>query len=217
MRLRLLSTLLLVISSAAQAQNAADPDKSAAQGAEPRPAGWETRYDRPNANAAQLRFVNMGAGMHVTTGPAAIHWSAKNAVTGPFTAEVSYTQMKAPTHPEAYGLIWAGKNLADDAQDYMYFIIRGDGKYMVKHRAGAETHEIVPWTDHAAINKQDAAGKATNALKVEAGAGATKLYVNGQLVKEIAKQGMTLNTDGIVGLRVNHNLDLHIAGFAVKK
>ncbi len=42
------------------------------------------------------------------------------------------------------------------------------------------------------------------------------LYANGQLIKEIPRTGMTSVTDGIVGLRVNHNLDVHVAGFAVR-
>jgi hypothetical protein len=37
------------------------------------------------------------------------------------------------------------------------------------------------------------------------------------VVHTTPKTGMTAKTDGIVGIRVNHLLDVHIDGFAVKK
>jgi len=213
-RLIPLAFALSLVAASAEAQGN-DPDVAAAQGKDPMPAGWMMRLDRPTASKATLRFVDMGPGMHVTSGPAAIYWNDKNTASGEFTAEVSLTQMKKPTHPEAYGIIWGGKNLDAPNQEYFYLIVRGDGKYMVKHRAGTETHEIAPWTEHAALIKEDAAGKSKNTLKVEASATGTKLYANGQLIKEVpASAG---SADGIVGLRVNHNLDVHLDVLKVAK
>lgn len=207
---------LALFAGAVGAQNPADPDVAARQGAVASPAGWNVRLDRATANRAQIAFTNMGPGLHVTSGPAAIYWNAANAKTGTYTAEVTFTQMKAPTHAEAYGLIWGANNLDGDGQNYLYFVIRGDGKYLVRHRAGAETHDVQAWTEHPAINKQGADGKQTNTLRVEVTATASKLYANGQLIKEMPRAGMTASTNGIVGLRVNHNLDVHIAGFTVR-
>jgi hypothetical protein len=207
---------LALVAGVAGAQNPADPDIAARQGAAAAPAGWNVRLDRATANRAQIAFTNMGPGMHVTSGPAAIFWNAANAKRGAYNAEVTFTQMKAPTHAEAYGLIWGASDLEGEGQNYLYFVIRGDGKYLVRHRAGAATHDVQPWTEHAAIAKQGADGKQTNTLRVEVTATASKLYANGQLITEIPRSGMTGTTDGIVGLRVNHNLDVHIAGFSVR-
>jgi hypothetical protein len=207
---------LALVTGVVGAQNPADPDVAARQGAAASPAGWNVRLDRANADRSQVAFTNMGPGMHVTSGPAAIFWNPSNAKRGEYNAEVTFTQMKAPTHAEAYGLIWGANALEGDAQNYLYFVIRGDGKYLVRHRAGAVTHDVQAWTEHPAIAKQGADGKQTNALRVEVTATASKLYANGQLIKEIPRTGMTSVTDGIVGLRVNHNLDVHIAGFAVR-
>jgi hypothetical protein len=198
------------------AQNA-DPDVAAKQGAAPVPAGWQMRLDRPNANKADISFTTMGAGMHVTAGPAATYWNPAHTASGAYTAEVTFTQMKSPTHAEAYGITWGGRDLAGDGQDYLYFVIRKDGKFLVKHRAGAATHDIKAWTEHPAIVKEGADGKAKNTLRVEVSATSSKLYANGQLVHEVPREGMAANTDGIVGLRVNRNLDVHIEGFKVEK
>ena len=194
-----------------------DPDVAARPAAAPAPVGWNTRLDRANADRATLAFSTMGGGMHVTGGPAAIFWNATNTANGAYTAEVTMTQMKAPTHAEAYGLIWGGRDLAGEGQEYFYFVIRKDGRYLVRHRAGAATHDVTPWTENAAIVKEGADGKARNTLRVEVTATGTKLYANGQLLQELPRLGMTAGTDGIVGFRVNHNLDVHVDGFAVRR
>jgi hypothetical protein len=126
----------------------------------------------------------------------------------------TFTQTKAPTHPEAYGLFVGGKNLDKPEQEYGYLVIRGDGKYMIKHRAGAEVHTIQDWTEHPKLNKQDAAGKATNTVSIEVGDTHVKMFVNGEEVKQWEKaywQG-----EGQLGLRINHNLDVHVANFKVE-
>lgn len=208
-----LSLLVLAAAPLAAQMNHADPDKKADGGA--LPAGWAGRTDRDNAKLSDAKFVTMGSGYHVTSGPAAIYWRTANNVTGPFTASATFNQTKAPTHPEAYGVFIMGKSLETPEQNYAYFLVRGDGKFMVKHRAGKDVHTIVDWTDNAAVHKQDASGKATNTLTVDASRpDSVRLSVNGTQVA--ALEGAHLGgTDGIVGLRVNHNLDVHVADFTI--
>lgn len=207
----------LALSATALSAQGNDPDVAARAVSAPAPAGWEVRLDRANADRATLAFSTMGAGMHITGGPAAVFWNPTNTATGVFTAEVTMTQTKAPAHAEAYGLIWGGRNLAGETQEYLYFVIRKDGRYLVRHRAGAATHDVTPWTEHAAIVKEGADGKARNTLRVEVTASGTKLYANGQLLQELPRLGMTSGTDGIVGIRVNHNLDVHVDGFTLRR
>ena len=190
-----------------------DPDIKAGGGA--LPSGWSGRTDRADAKLEDAKFVTMGQGFHVTSGPAAIYWRAENATKGPFTATATFRQTKAPMHPEAYGLFFAGKGIEGADQSYAYFLVRGDGKVMVKHRAGSEVHTILDWTDNASVHKQDADGKATNTLTVDAtNADSVRLMVNGAQVAALPMSHLG-STNGIVGLRVNHNLDVHIAGFSV--
>jgi len=209
---RSLTTLSLVALAAAPlaAQGAGDPTKKV-EGSTPLPAGWSGRTDHPTDKLTDAKFVKMGSGFHVTSGPAAIYWSASQSVKGPFTASTTITQTKAPTHPEAYGIIFGGKGLDGADQSYFYFLVRGDGKYIVNHRAGAEVHKLVPWTDNAAVKKQDAAGKSTNTLTVDASKpDSVRLLVNGTQVTALKAAA-----DGVVGLRVNHNLDVHVGDFTV--
>ena len=212
---RSLTTLSLLALAAAPlaAQGANDPTHKVAGGA--LPAGWMGRTDRPTDKLTDAKFVAMGSGFHATSGPAAIFWNPKTTVSGPFTASTTMTQTKAPMHPEAYGIFFMGKDLDSPTQNYAYFLVRGDGKYMVNHRAGAEIHKIVPWTDSPAVVKADANGKATNKLTVDATKpDSLRLLVNGTQVAALPMSHLG-KTDGLVGVRVNHNLDVHIADLTV--
>ena len=192
-----------------------DMDKKVKGG--PLPSGWSGRTDEKSAKLSDAKFVTMGTGYHVTSGPAAIYWSGKDKVKGPFTATATLTQTKAPPHPEAYGIFFGGKSLESPNQTYFYFIVRGDGKFMLNHRAGSEVHKIVAWTDNAAIKKADAKGAATNTLMVDASkADSVRLKVNGTQVAALSAKDVTSNGDQ-VGLRVNHNLDVHVGEFTVTK
>ena len=225
MRHLVLTTALLAAMSPlarAQAQQVAkeaDPTRKVAAGK--LPAGWQVRLDDKDMNrytAADTKFETMGDGYHVTSGPAALYYNEAHAAPGDtYTVTATFTQTKAPTHPEAYGIFLSGRNLADsDKQDYAYFLVRGTGEYMVNHRAGKEIHKIIPWTKHEAVAAQDANGKATNTLTAVFAADSVRLSVNGTQVAALPRDHYR-NTSGVAGLRVNHNLDVHVAKFEVKK
>ena len=178
------------------------------------PDGWNTRFDRANADPAKLTFATMGSGLHATTGPSGIFWKDEHAdLKGSYRISATFNQTKAPAHPEAYGLFIGGKNLNTDNQEYGYVVIRGDGKYLIKHRAGAEVHTIQDWTDLPALKKQDEAGKATNTVAFEVSDGFVKALINGEEVKRWEEKYWP--GAGTAGLRVNHGLDVHISDFKV--
>lgn len=190
----------------------ADPDK-AVTGGGTLPAGWSARTDR-DAPMTNVKFAPMGSGFHVTLGPATVLYRAADQANGPFHTLATFTQTKAPMHPEAYGLFVGGQNLSAPTQQYTYFLVRGDGKYLIKRRDGANTSVIKDWTDSPAVVKADSAGKATNMLEIDnkSDPSTVTFKVNGQAVHSMPADA---TTKGIVGLRVNHNLDVHVSGFAL--
>ena len=213
MRLHLTLATLAVLTAPLAGQNP-DPDKPV-QGGGTLPAGWSARVDK-DAAMTNVKFETMGpTGLHATTGPAVILWREADKGAGAFHTEATFTQTKAPQHAEAYGLFVGGKDLKGAGQAYTYFLVRQDGKFMVRTRTGAATANVVAWTDNAAVVKADAAGKATNKLEIAVAKGEVTFSVNGKAVHTMpAAAGAT---DGIVGLRVNHNLDVHIEKFGVHK
>jgi hypothetical protein len=197
------------------AQQAGDTDPTRRAQGGSIPAGWQIRLDDKDATrytTSDVSFMPMGGGYHITSGPAAIYPGAE-LPNGPFVIEATFNQTKAPMHPEAYGLFFSGKDLDNsDKQEYVYFLVRGNGQYLINHRAGRDVHKIIDWQDNAAIQKQDANGQATNKLAIRAGADSVRFLANGKQVAAISRQEIT-NPGGKAGLRVNHNLDVHVTGF----
>jgi hypothetical protein len=190
------------------------PAQPAAHGEHAAPAGWQYRLDRATADRSAVHFMQMGDGMHFTLGPAGIFYNPQNTRTGAYRLTATFAQTRAPQHPEAYGLVLAGSNLEAANQSYIYFIVRGTGEYAIKHRAGDEVHTIVDWTANPAVHRQDAEGKASNVLTVDVSPDALSYMVNGTEVHRQARAdaGHPINADGLFGIRVNHNLDVHVSG-----
>jgi hypothetical protein len=193
------------------AQHQSDADKKVAGGGV-LPTGLNGRADICSLDG--VKVTPMGGGMHFMSGPAGIYYKPADKMTGAYEARATFTQMEPAAHPEAYGLIIGGADLDAPTQKYTYFLIRQDGKYMIKRRAGDKTPTIADWTDSAAIKKADSSGKMSNTLAIDVGKDKTRFLVNGTEIN--STDTAQLDAAGIAGLRVNHNLNVHIEGFTVK-
>lgn len=208
----LLTTGLLL--AAAVSPAAAQHEHHGAGGGGPLPAGWHARTDRPDQSVSDVMFMAMGGGFHVRTGPAVILWNPEHVGSGAFRATATFSLPRVPERPEAYGLFIGGTDLDGEGQKYTYLLIRHDGRFIIKHRAGAEAPTIVNWTEHAAVAKPDASGRSTNTLTIEAGADRVRFLVNGTEVHAMERSALGA-VDGIAGLRVNHGLEVMVDRFEV--
>jgi hypothetical protein len=162
-------------------------------------------------------FMSMGTGFHVMSGPAAIYYQEEEPATGAYTLSARFQQTRTAGQ-EAYGLVFGGSDLQTPGQTYLYFLIRpADGGVLINHRTSdAPPRSIVGWTPNAAVNKQSATGSATNELSVQVAADAVRFLVNGREVRALSRAELGgASTDGLVGLRINHNLELMVDGFRV--
>ncbi|HWZ28110.1 MAG TPA: hypothetical protein VNX15_06105, partial [Gemmatimonadales bacterium] len=71
------------------------------------------------------------------------------------------------------------------------------------------------WTANAAVNKADSSGKATNELAVQFKGGKASFTVNGKEV--YTTDASNVDASGIIGYRVNHNLDVHLSAIGIHK
>jgi hypothetical protein len=211
---RLCLGVLLTLPVALAGQGA-DPNNAVAGGGS-LPTGWHARTDR-NAPTTNMKFVAMGAGYHATLGPAIIVWRDADTVSKSYHTVATFTQTKAPRHPEAYGLLFGGRDLAGPSQRYTYFLVRGDGTFLVKRRVGDSTFAVTPdWTPNAAVAKADSAtGAATNELGVAVQGDSVRFLINGKDV--YATKAANVDVAGIVGYRVNHNLDVHLKALEIHR
>jgi hypothetical protein len=137
---------------------------------------------------------------------------------GDYDVSGTFSQTKPSAHPEAYGLFIGGSDLDKDNQRYTYFLIRQDGKYLIKSRDGATTKSIVDWTTAAPMkdaNVAKAGFKTSNELAIHVRGGKVSFLIGGTQVHELPRT--QVSTDGIAGIRINHNLEVQVTGFDVKK
>lgn len=179
------------------------------------PTGFTAITDDTTAQITNARYVTKNGSWEVTTGPAHIIFAAKDTASGAFTASATFTQLEAPHHPEGYGIIFGGKNLTSSDRIYTYFLVRGNGAFLVKSRNGAKTTDVLAWRTDDAVPKADSAGKATYRLAVRVAADSVRFTVNDKQVGAV-KSG-TVATDGIVGLRINHNLHVTTAPVSITR
>lgn len=187
------------------------------------PAGWKQRLDRstsasdPDA-AGAVKFVTMGNGFHATNPVAAVFWNPANTASGNYTAKATFRLVKPSNHTNYYGLVFGGSELEGPNQNYIYFTVAQDGTWLLKRRDGdVNAQTISGKTASDVVKKPGADGTSVNALEIRVQANKIDYAVNGTVVHSTPKTGMTAKTDGIVGIRINHMLEVHVDNFAVVK
>ena len=200
------------------------PDPKVPQGEnQQRPEGWEVRLDKPDPSAkigagedAAIFFVNMTPGWHITAHKQAIFYHPANTAEGSFKAKSSiYLFDPGERDREAFGMFVGGQNLDSDTLEYVYFLLRNTGEFLIKRRKGAETSVVVDWTksDAMKVHPHDETDSVLNELEVHAGLDEVSFNVNGTQVAGLPRSDV--DVDGVVGLRVNHGLNLHVSDLAV--
>ncbi|MGH7457792.1 MAG: hypothetical protein ACREKN_01750 [Longimicrobiaceae bacterium] len=180
------------------------------------PGGWQMRLDRPDAPVAEVRITQEESGYRVSLGPSGIFYHPGVSAQGLYRLSSTFTQRAPGHHPEGYGLFVGGRELEGPDQDYLYFLIRQDGRFLIKHRAGNETHTLREWTAHDAIRRPGPDSPAVNQLAVESRSGSVVFLVNGAEVTALPRLS-ELNTDGVSGFRVNHRLQLEFTDLSVDR
>jgi hypothetical protein len=178
------------------------------------PEGWKARLDQP---AAQLKDVTIEEKDHAltfATGPAGIFYKPDMKASGNYELSAAFSQLKTSEHAEGYGLFIGGTDLDKDTQRYTYFLVRQDGKFLIKSRDGAATKTIADWTD-APVMKEPKGVKTSNTLAIR-GVGDLVLFVvdDKPLYKLSRAQA---GGDGIAGLRINHSLNVQVSKLTLKK
>ena len=186
------------------------------------PASWSFRPDRPDRphvvgsdSTADVFFVHMTPGWHVTTGPAGIFYHAGSIGSGAYRVESEFHLFDPGERREAFGLFVGGSDLDGDAQAYLYFLVRQGGEFLVKERVGDSTNVLIEWAANDSINSysEGSGSSVLNVLSVNVTADNVSFGVNGTEVASLAPDG--LRTDGLIGFRVNHGLNLHISSLDV--
>jgi hypothetical protein len=184
------------------------------------PDNWRVRVDR-SQNASDpddvpdLKVVTMGKGFRATGGPAGTFWNPMNRVSGNYTVRTTFNLMQPSGHVNYYGLVFGGADLEGAMQKYVYFMVAQNGTYIIRSRVGEQVQDVRERTQHAAVRQPAADGRSTNTLEVRVAGNTISYVINGTVVHTTPKSGATATTDGLVGVRVNHVLDVQVENFEV--
>lgn len=219
MQHRLPSLALLVLAACGGGADRPDTGASAVDSAL-RPTGPAAPAAAPaaaaawRANPAEGVTVTPGAPAVVETGPHTLLWQEGAAeLAPPYTVRAELRKRAGRLH-EGFGLVFGGTGLegAEDAQAYSYFLVRGDGSFLVKRRAGAETPVVRDWTRHPRIARDaDGTGR-PNVLEVHVGVDSATFAVNGAEVARVPSAELAVR--GRAGLRIAHDVVVEVAGFS---
>jgi len=180
------------------------------------PPGWSARTDE-EGQMGGVKLETMPPGWHLTMGTSAILYREADAAVTPYRV-VSKLHLfpGGGDHAEAFGLFIGGKDLSGTGQRYTYFIIRGDGSWKIKRRQGATASDVTAdWRPSPAIHQSTPSGPVANTVSILVQKDSVHFMVNEQQVYS-AVAG-SVDTDGIVGLRVNHNLSIHVETLEIHK
>jgi hypothetical protein len=220
-------TAAIIATSAVGAQQAEAPDRKVAGGGITAP-GWEGKVDAAAAKTGgsikDSMFMAMGDMLHMTIGPAASYWNPKYTAAGNFTAKATFTEAKQVNdHPHPFGIFIGGSKLGTPDAALMYCVAYRDGSFLVRRFNGEVATTVTRKTPHASVKK---AATPAESVTQEVGWVVTpdkvSCVINGAEVisypkSEVVGPGKLASTDGIVGLRTAHNLDLVVTGFAITK
>jgi hypothetical protein len=189
------------------------------------PSGYALQLDRANRDRTDFVVQTDAGELVVETGPAGILYRPDDLehIVGAGDANLyrvrgTFTQVGAPMgHREGFGIFIGGQHLGGDEQRYVYFLVRGDGRYLVKKRDGDATVELSSgWQSSEAVRVPTGdGGQVTNELAVEVDGGQLRLFCNGEPVAELLI-GETV-VSGQVGIRVNHNLHVRVGNLGIDR
>ncbi len=192
------------------------------------PEGWTVRVDGaapaghgpapasgPQRQGHHVRRDEAGMAHH--HGPGGHHVRPAQQASGSYSVKSETFLFDPGTRREAYGILIGGRHLEGDQQAYTYFVIRRSGEFLIRRRTGATTTTVKDWTPAAVIRKYDdkPADKSSvqNVLEVRVAADTTAFLVNGTEVARVPSKD--IDTDGVVGLRVNHALNIHVSSLEI--
>lgn len=179
----------------------------------------QTAAPAPAWRSAPREGVELTSGdtLLIRTGPHAVLWPAgAPSLTPPYSIRATLDKRTGRLH-EGFGLVFGGAPLdgAEDAQRYSYFLVRGDGSYLIKRREGSQTPTVRPWTAAAVVRRDAASAGQPNTLRVDVDSSEVRFSVNGQEVANVP--AAELRTTGTPGLRVSHDVTVAAWGWRVSR
>ena len=193
--------------------------------------GWSGKVDaneeKSGLSINSAKFVGMGGGFHVTTGPATTYWNMGAKASGNYTVKATFSEPKFQnlnSHPHPYGIAIGINDTESGAPSLLYCAAYGTGTFIVRGfgPAAFQLGGRAP-TASDAVHKASAKGEPVSQdIAVSVKDGKVSCSINGTVVatydkSEVVGEGKLKSLDGLAGLRFGHNTEVQVSNFAVTK
>ena len=189
--------------------------------------GWTGKEDAGNKQGLTVKdskLADEGKGLRLTTGPAALYWNPSNVAKGDFTVSATFNEAEQTyNHPHPFGVFIGGSNL-DSAPNALYCAAYRNGNYIIRMFSGGKRADVVgrPAPNDAVKKAETPKSPVVQEVALTVKGDAVSCVINGTAVwtgtkADVTGDGKLPSTDGIVGIRVSHNSDALVTGFALKK
>lgn len=199
----LLPLLLLPLAAACRADPAPAAENERPAARAPASAAWQS-------NPATGVEIAAGDTVVVRTGPHAVLWRENApALRPPYRMTATLHKREGRLH-EGYGLVFGGAGLdgPEAAQRYSYFLVRGDGSFLIKRRIGEQTRQVRAWTSSPAVRRDDGEAGEPNKLAVRVSSSEAVFFVNDSEVARVPAADVDLA--GRAGIRVAHDVEVRM-------
>lgn len=230
------ATIALAVTVLASSVNArqGDPDR-VVPGGGVTGAGWmgnviDAGSIKQGRSINDSKFVAAGNTIDINAGPNAIYWNPAHVGKGDFTVKATFAEtnhLKHSNHPHPYGVFIGGADLNTAKPALLYCSAYGNGTFIVRGFSPTAPNGLFQLggrrgTPHESVKKAGPDASVTQEIGITVKGGAVTCTINGSEVAthpaaDVVGAGKLATTDGIVGLRVGHNLDVKVTGFAISK
>ena len=187
--------------------------------------GWTGKIDagslRQGRKLEDAKFVQEGAALHVTTGPATTFWNPAHTASGDYTIKATFLEpkfMELNNHPHSYGIFIGGNNLGADTMSLVYCAAYGDGNAFVRG-FGPSVFNMLRSAPFPSVHKAAGIGQpVTQEIAWTVKGGRAECSINGAVIvgydkDQLVAAGKLTSLDGVFGIRLTHNVETIITGF----
>lgn len=179
---------------------------------------WTVRRDQ-GSRGDPPRVIADGESLAVKTGASTILYRPDTRAEGDYTLNLTFTQFDPGRRNEGYGIVLGGNALDGPAQTYTYLLIRQDGFALLKRRDGERTPIVRDWFEVPSLrtwaSRDEGSDQISNAVGIDIHGGRITVRFNG--VEALDAELPAAETSGLLGLRVNHGLDVRVDEFVLTK
>jgi hypothetical protein len=218
--------LALLVTASAAAQEQQDADRKVSGGVTAK--GWTGKEDAGNKQGLTVndsKFADEGKGFRLSTGPAGLYWNPANVAKGDYTVSATFSEAEQTyNHPHPFGVFIGGSDLGSATPSAMYCAAYRNGNYIIRMFSGGKRVDIVgrPLAHEAVKKAETPKSPVVQEVGWTVKGDAVSCVINGTAVwtgtrADVTGAGKLASTDGIAGIRVSHNSDAMVTGFAIKK